>query len=68
MSNIIYFSIFYFQSAENKQINKLMNEQNSRRHKEVEYLHDFSLPFEDQVMWYQRGLLAAAAQRCFSAN
>lgn len=42
--------------------------QNSRRHKEVEYLHDFSLPFEDQVMWYQWGLLAAAAQRCFSAN
>lgn len=68
MPNIIYFSIFYFQSAENKQINKLMNEQNSRRHKEVEYLHDFSLPFEDQVMWYQWGLLAAAAQRCFSAN
>lgn len=41
---------------------------NSTRHKEVEYLHDFSLPFEDQVMWYQWGLLAAAAQRCFSAN
>lgn len=41
---------------------------NSTQHKEVEYLHDFSLPFEDQVMWYQWGLLAAAAQRCFSAN